>query len=237
MRIVAIIQARMGATRLPNKVMSDICGKTMLERVVTRVQKSKVIATVVATTRNPLDDAIYEMCQHKGWTVFRGDEEDVLDRFYWASIVYDADVIVRICCDCPLIDPAVINYCIDWFLDRKVDYASNKIPHSYPLGLDVEVIRFSALKQAFEEDKKWREHVAPYIYYNPGKFKLLPVMNTEDLSKMRWTVDTPEDLEFVRKIYGHFRRDNVNWREVVGLLRYDHPEWLEINQNVEQKQV
>jgi spore coat polysaccharide biosynthesis protein SpsF len=233
MRIVAIIQARTGATRLPNKVLSNIEGKTMLERVVTRVQRSKVIATVVATTRNPMDDAIYSMCQHKGWTVFRGDEEDVLDRFYWASVVYDADVIVRISADCPLIDPEVINYCIDWFLDRKVDYASNKIPHSYPLGLDVEVVKFSALERAYHEDKNYREHVTPYIYKNPGKFKLLPVMNVEDLSNMRWTVDTQEDLEFVRKIYGHFRRDDFNWREVVELLK-KHPEWCEINKDVKQ---
>lgn len=232
-RIVAIIQARTGATRLPNKVMSDICRKTMLERVVTRVQRSKVIATVVATTRNPMDDVIYQMCQYKGWTVFRGDEEDVLDRFYWASIVYDADVIVRVSADCPLIDPEVIDYCIAWFLDRKVDYASNKIPHSYPLGLDVEVVKFPALKRAFEEDKNYREHVTPYIYKNPGKFTLLPVMNTEDLSGMRWTVDTQEDLEFIRKIYSHFRRDDFNWREVVELLR-KHPEWAEINKYIKQ---
>jgi spore coat polysaccharide biosynthesis protein SpsF len=236
MRIVAIIQARMGASRFPNKVLSNIEGKTMLERVVTRVQKSKVIATVVATTRNPIDDAIEKLCKDKGWTVFRGDESDVLDRFYWASIVYDADVIVRICADCPLIDPEVINYCIDWYLNRKVDYVSNKIPHSYPLGLDVEVVRFSALRRAFEEDRNWREHVTPYIYKNPGKFTLLPVMNAIDLSGNRWTVDTPQDLEFIRKIYGHFRRDNFSWLEVIELLN-KHPEWCEINKDVKQVQV
>ncbi len=235
MRTVAIIQARTGAIRLPNKVMADIFGKTMIERVVTRVQRAKLDTVVIATTRNPMDDAIASMCNHKGWACFRGDEEDVLDRFYWASVVYDADVIVRICCDCPLIDWEIINYAIDWYNHISVDYVSNKIPPSWPLGLDVEVIRFSALKQAWEEDTKYREHVTPYIYKS-GKFKLLPIMNETDQSNYRWTVDTKEDLKFVRKIYDHFRHDRFSWIDVMKVLE-KHPEWVEINKEIKQVQV
>jgi len=234
-RIVAIIQARTGATRLPNKVLSDICGKTMLERVVNRVARSKVDTVVVATSRNSMDDAIAGICQIKGWACFRGDEEDVLDRFYWAAIVYDADVIVRICADCPLIEPEIINAAIETFNYHKVDYVSNKLEPSYPLGLDVEVFTFGALKRAFEEDKKWREHVTPYIYLS-NKFSLFPLTNIVNLSQFRWTVDTIDDLEFVRKIYGYFRRDDFTWLQVLELLN-KHPEWIEINKSVEQKSV
>lgn len=235
MRIVAILQARTGATRLPNKVMADIFGKTMIERVVTRVQRAKLDTVVIATTRNPMDDVIASMCNHKGWACFRGDEEDVLDRFYWASVVYDADIVVRICADCPLIEPEIIDAAIETFKYRKVDYVSNKLEPSYPLGLDVEVFSFGALKQAFEEDKNYREHVTPYIYKS-GKFSLFPLTNIINLSQFRWTVDTPEDLEFVRKIYGYFRRDDFTWLQVLELLN-KHPEWVEINKNVEQKTI
>jgi len=235
MRTVAIIQARTGATRLPNKVLSDICGKTMLERVMVRVLRSKITTAIVATTRSSMDDAIVGLCKIKGWASFRGDEEDVLDRFYWAAIVYDADIVVRICADCPLIEPEIINAAIDTFNYHKVDYVSNKLEPSYPLGLDVEVFKFGALKQAFEEDKKYREHVTPYIYKS-GKFSLFPLINIINLSQFRWTVDTPEDLEFVRKIYGYFRRDDFTWLQVLELLN-KHPEWVDINKNVEQKTV
>ena len=202
--IVAIIQARMGSTRLPGKVLKDIGGETMLARVVRRVQRATLVdQVVVATTPKPADDAIIAECQQLGVEVFRSSELDVLSRYYWAARVYDAKVVARITADCPLIDSVVIDRVVLAFLREKPDFASNVITRTYPRGLDISVMTMAALTRAYNKAKKAydREHVTSYIYQNPKIFKLLSVEGDVDYSNHHWTVDTQEDLDFVRGIY------------------------------------
>ena len=239
LKIVAIIQARMGSTRLPGKVMMDLAGEFMLGRVVDRLRRaSSLHEVVVATTTNSDDDHIVALCGERGWPVCRGSEDDVLDRYYHAAVAHSADAVVRITSDCPLIDPGVIDKVVQEFLSAypDIDYVSNCIQRTFPRGLDTEVISFNALDQAWREDSdpSHREHVTQYIIRNPGRFRIRGVENEVDYSHMRWTVDTPEDLAFVRKIYEHFGNDDFSWSDVLTLLER-HPEWLEINRNVQQK--
>lgn len=240
MRVVAIIQARMGSTRLPGKVLLDLAGEPMLVRDMNRLFRAKTLNdVVVATTVEPADDAIVDLCQERDWPYFRGSEEDVLDRYYRAAQEYQADAVVRVTSDCPLIEPQVVDRVVREFLDRQpeVDYVANTLtPRTFPRGLDIEVMRFDALEQAWHEDNNpaWREHVTPYIRRHPDRFQSYGVLNDEDLSHMRWTVDTPEDLAFVRRIYEHFGHDRFSWQGVLALLE-THPEWLDINRDVQQK--
>jgi len=240
-KIVAIIQAHIGSTRLPGKVLLDLAGEPMLARVVNRIQRAKTPEeVVVATTVNPADAAIVRLCGERGWPCFRGSEEDVLDRYYQAARRFGGDAVVRITSDCPLIDAGIVDRVVQKFLDRQpeVDYASNTLPpRTFPRGLDVEVMSLTALERAWREDDSlaWREHVTPYIYRHPEEFKLHPVANDVDYSYMRWTVDTAEDLGFVRKIYEHFGNDRFSWRDVLRVLE-EHPEWVEINWYVVQKE-
>ena len=242
MKTVAIVQARMGSTRLPGKVLQDLAGEPILARVVNRTCRAKTLQEVViATTTNTVDDVIVKLCEARGWSWFRGSEEDVLDRYYHAAKKYQADFIVRITSDCPLIDPEVIDHVVQEFLERQpeVDYASNTWPRrTFPRGLDTEVMRMDVLERAWREDRNpaWREHVTPYIYRNPDRFRIHNVVSPVDYSAMRWTVDTQEDLAFVRKIYDYFGHDRFSWREVLKVLE-EHPEWVEINRYVQQKVV
>ncbi len=242
MKVVVIIQARMDSTRLPGKVLLDLVGEPMLVRDMNRLSRAQTLdEVVVATTVELDDDAIVGLCQERGWPYFRGSEEDVLDRYYHAAKEYQADVVVRITSDCPLIEPEVVDRVVQKFLERQpeLDYASNMAPRrTFPRGLDTEVMRFDALEQAWREDDNpaWREHVTPYIRRHPDLFQTYGVLNDEDISHMRWTVDTPEDLAFVRRIYEYFGHDHFSWREVLTVLAA-HPEWLEINRDVQQKTI
>lgn len=238
--IAAIIQARMGSTRLPGKVLREIAGEPMLVRDMHRVMQSKLVNTViVATSTGPSDDPIIALCKKHGWDSFRGNEQDVLDRFYQCAKVYKADIIVRITSDCPLIDATVIDRVIQDFLNHLpgIDYASNVLPvRTFPRGLDTEVMSFKALERSWKEDTnpQWREHVTQYIHHHPDRFTVHCVKNSIDLSSFRWTVDTKEDLEFVNKIYEYFTDDQFSWEEILVVLKA-HPELLEINRNVPQK--
>jgi spore coat polysaccharide biosynthesis protein SpsF len=240
--VVGIIQARTGSTRLPGKVLMDVLGKPMLSRVIERAKRTKLIKElIVATTVKPSDDPVVRLCEVNGWTYYRGAEDDVLDRYFRAAQVHLADVVVRITSDCPLVDPGIMDTVVQVFLDdqQNVDYVANNLqPVSFPRGLDVEVISFSALKKAWEQDGNliWREHVTPYIYRHPELFRLRGVTNDQDYSAMRWTVDTLEDLEFVRRIYSHFGNDLFSWRDVLLALE-NHPDWLAINRHIGQKAV
>jgi spore coat polysaccharide biosynthesis protein SpsF len=242
MKVVAIIQARMGSTRLPGKVLLDLAGEPMLVRDVNRVRRATLLhEVVVATTMESEDDAIVSLCASRGWSCSRGSQDDVLDRYYQTAVAYDADVVVRITSDCPLIDPDVVDLVVREFLKRQpgIDYASNVLPHrTYPRGLDTEVMRFDALERAWREDTNpaLREHVTPYIYRNEGRFRMHGVTSSVDHSAMRWTVDTPEDLGLVRHIYDHFGHDRFSWLEVLAVVQR-HPEWLDINRHVKQKEV
>jgi len=242
MRVVAIVQARTGSTRLPSKVLLDLAGAPVLERVLTRLQRCRRLdEVVVATTDLSRDDVLAELCQQHGWPVFRGSEQDVLDRYYQAASAHAAEAVVRITSDCPLIEPKVVDRVVDEFLQRQpaVSYASNAVPRrTYPRGLDTEVFTFTALERAWREDDRpaYREHVTPYINSNPELFSIHCVEHSEDYSHLRWTVDTPEDLELVRRIYDALGGDDFTWDEVRALLD-EHPQWLEINRHVEQKKV
>ena len=242
MRVVCIIQARMGSTRLPGKVTLDLAGEPMLVRDMNRVARSKILdQIVIATTENPADDEIVALCEDRNWAYYRGSELDVLDRYYQAAKLHRSDVVVRITSDCPLIDSDIIDQVINDYFDKlpKLDYASNIMPErTFPRGLDTEVMSFKALEKIWHEDDNpaWREHVTPYIHHHPDIFKCHGVMNDEDLSHMRWTVDTPEDLDFVRHIYDHFGHDNFSWHAVLDLLG-NHPDWLDINRDVIQKKI
>src|SRR6266545_4737169 len=240
MNIVAIVQARMGSSRLPNKVLMDLGAATVLDRVLNRLRHCHLIGNVVvATTTEPKDNVIVEHCESGGTGVFRGSEEDVLDRYYRAAMHASADVIVRITSDCPLIDPEVSDATIQEFLDQRADYASNVLERTYPRGLDTEVMTWKALERAWREAQKsyQREHVTPFIYENPGMFKLQGIKNPLNYSNHRWTLDTPEYLRLLRAIYAHFGgRDDFGWHEVLRIVEAD-PSLAEINRHINQKVV
>lgn len=240
MKTVCIIQARLGSTRLPGKVLLPILDKPMLWWDVYRVRKSRLIdEVVIATTEHPRDDAIANLCAEEGWACWRGSEDDVLDRYYGAAKAFGAETVVRITSDCPLIDPSVTDYAIAIFnsITPALDYVSNGVVRTYPRGLDTEVFTFAALEQAWKEDQSsWREHVTPYIYRSPGRFRLGDVTNPTNYSHHRWTVDTPEDMELVRRIYNHFGHGDFGWREVLALLD-EYPDWVRINADVQQKHI
>jgi spore coat polysaccharide biosynthesis protein SpsF (cytidylyltransferase family) len=240
MKIVAIVQARMGSWRLPQKVLKDLGGATVLDRVLRRLGRARLVDQIlVATTLAPQDTVIVDHCERGGACVFRGSEEDVLDRYYRAAEHLQAGVVVRITSDCPLIDPEVTDATIQAFLDHHADYASNVRVRTYPRGLDAEVMTVNALERAWREacQPHQREHVTPYISENPGEFKLRGIENDTDCSRHRWTLDTPEDLEFLQAVYARFGgRDDFGWREVLELVETD-PSMADINRHIARKAV
>jgi len=238
MKIVAIIQARMGSTRLPGKVMKLILGKPVILWVLERVSLSKLIdKIVVAIPSGKENDVIVDAIKEYDDKIIisRGSEDDVLDRYYQAAVKTDADVVVRITSDCPLIDPVVIDNVIEQFLDNDCDYCSNNLKRTYPIGLDTEVFSFDVLAKAWGEAKNdyEREHVTPYIKENPDKFKLLNVSNDVDLSHLRWTLDTKEDLEFIKVIYERIypKKHMFFMKDILDMLQ-KQPELIEINKHI-----
>ncbi|MAE81180.1 MAG: acylneuraminate cytidylyltransferase [Flammeovirgaceae bacterium] len=238
MSTVIIIQARVGSTRLPNKVLTDIANKPMLQRVVERCSRSTNADTVmVATTNNADDDPIVKLCESIGTPVYRGSEEDVLDRYKQAADMIQADVIVRVTSDCPLIDPEILDQAITKFEEVKPDYASNVIERTYPRGLDCEIFSRSVLDRVWNEAKQKheREHVTPYILENPEKFTVLSIVGDTNESTHRWTVDTPEDLKLVQAIYAELGEDGAfDWKQILDFLE-QNPEILQLNAGIEQK--
>ncbi len=232
----------MAASRLPGKVLADLCGKPMLAWVVERARRAqKVAETAVATTTDAEDDAIAELCEARGYAYTRGSMHDVLDRYYQAAREYRADVVVRLTADCPLMDPALIDELLDIFLSSTppLDFAANRLPmqRTIPIGLDVEVCSFTALETAWREAKvqHQREHVMPYFYENPRRFHIYHHLHDPDYGGLRWTVDTPEDLELLRQILSHFPgRDDFSWHEVLELVQA-HPELEQVNAAVRHK--
>jgi spore coat polysaccharide biosynthesis protein SpsF len=239
-RTVAIVQARMGSTRLPGKVMLPLLGQPVLSRVMRRAGRARTLdEVVVATTTRPDDDAIVALAEREGWPVVRGSETDLLDRYLLAARTHDAEVVVRITSDCPLIDPDVIDATVDAFHAADVDYASNTLePPTYPRGLDVEVVSRPALERAGREDADpaWREHATPFVYRHPELFRLLRVPADDDHSDLRWTLDTPEDYRLISRIYEALDRDDFGWREALALVEAN-PSWTALNDGVVQKTV
>ncbi len=257
---LAIIQARMSSSRLPGKVLRQIAGKPMLAHVVQRTQRAKSVhQVVVATTRDESDNPIADFCFDHQIPFYRGSMQDVLDRYYQAAKQYQAKIIVRITADCPLIDPQVIDETVFGFFkvpgcldsannchfpeitDIPYDFAANRLPppwgRTYPIGLDTEVCSMSALEIAWREaaEKHQREHVMPFFYEQPERFRIFHLDYCADYGNLRWTVDTPEDLEMIRKIFSlSAPQEPGDWLEILELYQR-HPELEQINQQIKPK--
>lgn len=234
MKTVAIIQARMGSSRLPGKVLSDLAGKSMLARVVERLLDTTLVdAVMIATTTLPGDDAVVAHARQLGIMSYRGSADDVLARYLGAARTVRADVIVRVTADCPLLDPGVVDRVVA-ACTHDIDYASNTQTRSFPRGLDVEALHRDALERIgrIARTPSTREHVTSFVTENPGLFRIAHVVSETDDSDLRWTVDTPEDLALARALYaGGAPRD---YRELVAHVRA-RPDLALSNAHVQQK--
>jgi len=279
-KTVAIIQARMSASRLPGKVLLEIEDRPMLGWVVERTRLAQTIdQVVVATTDSPADDPVEAYCNEQGYACYRGSQYDVLDRYYQVARLFEAGIIVRITADCPLIDPGVIDDTVTAFfghpsaagerspaatprdlpsasevprqsrgisrprsaVGRPYDFAANRLPppwkRTFPIGLDTEVCSFTGLETAWREAQEphQREHVMPFFYEQPERFRILHFTHDPDFGELRWTVDTPADLEVVQQIASRFPgRIDFTWLEVLDLVQRE-PELGQINAAVQAK--
>ncbi len=238
MKVVIIDQARMNSTRLPGKIMKTVMGKPLLEYQLERLLRVRSASeVVVATTVNEADHPIAELCEKLQVSFFRGSEEDVLSRYYHAARAYEADVVVRVTSDCPLIDPVVVDRIIAYYLDNKeqYDYISNCRERSFPRGMDTEVLSFQVLEEAyrFATEQAHREHVTPFVSLNPKRYRLGHVLNDHDDSSHRWTVDTAEDYELIKRIIESLYplKKEFTMNDCLELLSR-HPEWATINTSV-----
>jgi spore coat polysaccharide biosynthesis protein SpsF len=241
-RTIAFVQARLSSKRLPGKVLEDIAGKPMLAWVVERASMAHTLDKVaVATSSDSADDPVAALCREYDFPHYRGELDDVLDRIYRAARIFQADTVVRLTADCPLIDPGVIDRTVMAFYEAGVDFAANRLPppwkRTYPIGLDTEVCTFAALERAWREAglPYQREHVMPYLYEAPGRFTVLVVDHDPGYGDLRWTVDTPEDLVLVRTIFERLGGSgDFSWEEVLELFKRE-PELAQINAHVQHK--
>lgn len=235
--VVAVIQARMGSTRLPGKVAKLVLGKPMLSHQIGRIKHSKLVdKIVIATTDKAEDDKVEEIAKECGVACFRGSEKDVLDRFYKTAKMAGAETIVRLTGDCPFSDPLVIDEIIQFFFESGIDDTGT--PENYPEGLDAEVFSFAALERAWKEAEKpsEREHVTPYLYNHPEIFKVKRLktgklyQGSEDISKYHWSVDERQDFEFAVRIFERLYQENKLFlmNDILEVIRKE-PELLEIN--------
>jgi spore coat polysaccharide biosynthesis protein SpsF (cytidylyltransferase family) len=242
-RVLAVVQARLGSTRLPGKALMDVAGRPMMAHVIARTRAVPgVDLTVLATTVDPADDALVDLARSLGVPWIRGSVEDVLDRFHAALLEYPAGAILRVTADCPLLDPEVSGLVVKEYVEHreKTDYVSNVEPATYPDGLDTEIFSAAALERAWREARSPsdREHVTTYIRDEKNGFRLRNVVHREDLSMHRWTVDEPRDLEFVRAVYDELAPDGQRifaMREVLELLRR-RPELSAINAGIKRNE-
>ena len=239
-KIVAIIQARVGSTRLPGKVLLDLKGKTVLNHVVDRVKKSRYInEVIVATTDLEQDDKIVDECNKIGCKYFRGSENDVLSRYYLCGKENDADIVIRITSDCPLIDPLVIDEMLGFYLKSNYTLVTNAGDihnRTYPRGLDTEIFDFNALENAYKNANKdyQKEHVTPYIYENEKD--IYYYKNDIDYSKYRLTLDTKEDFELIKRIYDFLYTDSKNfYLEDIVKVMITNKQLENINSHIKQK--
>ena len=256
-RVIAILQGRMSSSRLPGKILADVAGQPMLSRVYIRASRARTVTeTVFATTTDSSDDPVAEYCDFAGIPFVRGSQYDVLDRYYQAAKEFNAEVVVRITADCPVIDPDLIDDAVNTLLEAEYDFIANRLPppfgRTYPIGLDTEVCTFAALERAWKDANEpfHREHVMPYLYegvrlssvnrqlsegVSPRGFKVAQLQHTTDFGGYRWTVDTPADLEFVRQVFARFDgRDDFSWKEVLDLVHAE-PDLMKINAGVHHK--
>lgn len=242
-KIVASIEARMTSTRLPGKVLLPCVGKKMLELLVERVKRSKIIdEIVISTTVNTPDDEIVKVAKRLGIGYFRGSELDVVERVVFAMKYARADVVVQLTGDCPLLDPDVIDQVTRIYLYNNFDYVSNTLVRSYPRGLDVQVSSFEILEKSLRiaKDDAQHEHLFLSIYENSDKFRLFNVFANPELCRpdYRWTLDTGSDYDFINTIYRHFYKKNPTFTSshIIGFIK-KYPEVAEINNDIQQKPV
>ena len=238
--VTAIIQARMTSTRLPGKVMKEVLGQPLLSYLIERVQCCKGIKNIIlATTLNSEDDPIVAYGNKQGISVFRGSENNVLERFHEAAMMYSARHIMRVTADCPLIDPDILYLLFEYYSVEKLDYVSNFIYPTLPDGLDAEIFTFEALDYACRHSSLQSEieHVTPYIRTHPEIFKIGNWTYHEDLSKLRWTVDEPEDFEFVKQVIEILYPINKNFRisHILELL-HQRPDLVQINTHIKRNE-
>lgn len=242
--IAAVIQARMGSTRLPGKIMKELSGRCILWHVAKRaLSADKVDQVIVATTTNPEDDAVEEFCQKNNFLFYRGSNENVLERYYEAAKRFGVEVIVRVTSDCPLIDPSIISLCVEAFKKSGCDYVSNVVPgpRTFPRGLDAEVFSFGALENAYKNasEAHEKEHVTPYIWKNKnGEFKLGETItaSAEYARNYRLTIDYSEDFELIKRIYQEFYSPDkiIDVKDAIGFLD-KNSDIAKINVHCEQK--
>jgi len=236
--ILAILQARTSSTRLPGKVLKPILGYPMLSLQIERIQRSKRIDKLTVATSSDLSDSdIENLCIKIQIPCFTGSLDDVLDRFYQTAMQYKPEHVVRLTGDCPLVDPEIIDKVINFYFEGGFDYATNSMaPYTFPDGLDVEVFSFTVLEKAWHEARlpSHREHVTSFVCQHPEMFKVGYFKHEVELSHLRWTVDEPEDFEFVSQIYKELYPQNPTFitEDILGLTNRK-PSLLEINSHVE----
>ena len=245
MKVVCLVQARVGSTRLPGKILKEICGKTILHHEIDRLKKCKEIdEIVIATTDKEDDDKIVNEAKKLSVKYFRGSENDVLSRFYYAAKENNADIVVRVTSDCPCIDFEILDKMLIYFKDKykekQVDYLSNTIKRTYPRGYDIEIFTFSALEKSYinAEKEYEREHVTPYIYDKTNNFLKLSFENKDDYSEYRVTLDTIEDFIVIKNIFENLYYKNPYFKlnDVVQYLN-NNLHIVDINKHIEQKKL
>lgn len=235
--IAAIIQARMGSTRYPGKTFCKLAGKPLIWHVVNRIRYSgKINQIIIATTDTVKDDILATWAANEGISLFRGSEDNVLERYYYAARQYAADIIVRITADDPFKDPFIIDRVITILQEEKLDFAYNNNPPTFPEGLDTEVFTYEALERAYSDarDDFEKEHVTQYFYRHKEAFRQANLANEKDLSFLRWTIDTESDYQMAKRVYELLYRegDIFLMDDILGALR-QNPDIQEINSNVE----
>lgn len=245
LKIAAVVQARLGSTRLPGKILKELSNKPMLWHIVNRLSHSKRIdKVIVATTNLSEDDEVQKFCETNNILFYRGSSEDVLSRYYEAALKFNAELIIRITSDCPVIDPFIIDEMLEYYFQEsksvRLDYISNVHPRTFPRGLDTEIFSIDSLVKTHNEAKLQfeREHVTPYIYNHQELFTIKNFSNEKDFSFHRWTVDTPEDFSLIDEIYkALYRKDELFLFEDIIKLFENRPNLFSINQNVKQKKL
>lgn len=238
MSIHLIIQARMNSSRLPGKVLKTILGKTLLEYQIERlIRVNQADKIIVATTVNPIDDAIVDLCDRLNISIYRGSESDVLSRYEAAAQRFNSQTIIRITSDCPLIDPELIDRAIEFYRNNHFDYVSTD-DKVYPRGMDTEIFSRQILEIAYLNAQKphEREHVTPHFYQNPDRFSIGSYTENLQSAHYRLTVDTPEDFQLIQNLLEALYPKNptFNLDDILRCL-INHPEWNKINQHVQQK--
>ena len=241
MKVCMIVQARMTSERLPGKVLKEVLGKPLIEYEIERLKRVPgVDEIIVATTTNATDDPVVAVCKRLSVASFRGSEHDVLSRYHGAAKAHKADIVIRVCADCPIIDPEIIAKTLNFYLEHQneYDHVSNTMIRHFPRGLDCEIFSFKVLDEAFAEARHpyEREHVTPFIHDQPARYRMGGVTLEEDLSGHRWTVDTIEDFELIQEILTALYPTNpfFGMNDVTNLIK-KNPEWKKINAHIQQK--